>query len=411
MLNIPRCSEFLELTRRSVRAALRHTAGGKAVFNPSTKDFYGRTTFLLDFVWLSKPGIGCVSADELRDSLGIFLQCVQQDKTVWRAFNYGTMEPEGWSVGRPNLDSGILLVLGFHNYYTVSRDLGFYGNQRGLLLEILSKIPRCPDTGLVWVEPGVPQTSYGFTDNVYRPGRELMCSLMLREAYLALGAMESACGGENAALCSAEADRIRQGLKVLWDERGWFRAYDGGENPPPDLWGTAYAVYTNAVDQETQERIADWLQSLLYSDLHRPERLLHRANEQRIRIGFKPLEGEAGLREAALIYTQLDPVGYNFCNGFVRHLPAPYFWEHITVPPASEHFYYQNGWYWSVATGWTACALKDKYPESAEYLFNRMIDWTLENGVWEAIYLNGERRGEGLLSSLVCPAEALVSCA
>jgi hypothetical protein len=365
---------FLSLAEECVKKARRVTADNRVVYSPMTTDFYGPYTFLRDYVYMSSPLLGFVPNDEMKDSLSVFLNCVREDGAVYRAYNYKEMQVDRWSVGEPDLDGPMFLVQGFYNYFKSSGDIGLFFKNRKTIYDAIRWVPADQETGLVWIRPGQSQVSYGFTDTVYKPGRELFCSLLLMQAYRFIGEMEFACGCDQfAQKAIIMAESIRANLYHLWNDKGYFIAYDRGNNPPPDLWGTAFAVYCGAVDECMHKKIADWIISLYET---------HDTSQR----------------------------GYTFCNGFARHLPAPYFWEYKLVPPATEHFYYQDGWYWSMPTGWLAYALQKYYPESASRLMGEMIKWILKNGVWEAIYLNGECRGNGNISSVVCPAEVLSDC-
>ena len=156
---------------------------------------------------------------------------------------------------------------------------------------------------------------WGFVDTVKKSGKLLMASLLRHNAHTALATLFSALGDDTK--CKqypAEAAKIAENVrKSFYDEAsGWYFSATGIGHQP-DVWGTAYAVYSGVA------------------------------------------QGEATLCALAVAYQN----GTAVVDGYVRHIPtdrnhsATSAWEASTT----ELDRYQNGAFWATATGWYAYAL------------------------------------------------------
>jgi len=183
--------------------------------------------------------------------------------------------------------------------------------------------PVDPETGLVVAGDIETENAkdWGFCDNEFKSGRLLFPSLLKYEAAIELAAMFEASGDP------ARARRYRQDAAGLQHsipaqffhaaqnpDEGWLHSATGIGNQP-DVWGSAFAVWSGAVRGGTARKVA---------------RALVRA--------FR--DGTAVSRGCVRQILTTDPLNHGA-------------WEK-SFAPAGE---YQNGGYWGTATGWYIAAL------------------------------------------------------
>ena len=150
---------------------------------------------------------------------------------------------------------------------------------------------------------------YGFYDTVCLTGEECFASVLFLDAATRLAEMfDQFPDASRANRWRKAAENTRASLSRLWSEDRSMFTSDTGSNRQIDVWGSAYAVYSGAVNEEQGAKISEWF-------VKNYERCARR--------------------------------------GHVRHLPSPEYWKHM-APDARPPGEYQNGGFWSVPTPWVA---------------------------------------------------------
>ena len=243
-----------------------------------------------------------------------------------------------WGPHGDDTDNAQFLVKAAWEIYRSSGDIGHFRRHAAALAAAMNGVPRDASTGLVWIDPANPHSSYGFTDSIVKTGDELFCSLLYVEASKRLEQLYTAAGdSRSAATWAARASTVQAGLATLWNPAtGLFDATSIA--PRPDVWGSAYAVVLGLATPTQQASIANWL----------------RAH-----------------------YAEVVE------NGQLRHLPGGVFWNAIFDPLATAG-QYQNGGFWGTATGWAAYALASVDPDLARQTVIDMARYYREVGPYEA---------------------------
>ncbi len=157
---------------------------------------------------------------------------------------------------------------------------------------------------------------WGFCDTVFKSGRLLFPSVLKHNAAGQLAEVFAAAGdGGKARLYREQARRLRKAIgKTFAREDGWLRSATGVGNQP-DVWGTAFAVWSGAVEGRTARKAA-----------------------------------------RALLGAYRD--GSAVREGLVRHIPSNDranngLWQKSIAEAGT----YQNGGYWGAPAGWYIAAV------------------------------------------------------
>jgi hypothetical protein len=136
---------------------------------------------------------------------------------------------------------------------------------------------------------------------------------------------------------------------------------DTDSNREIDVWGSAYAVWANALPGDHQMAISRWL---------------------------------------------VDHYEDCICRGHVRHLPKPhYFTEvgHDAQPPG----HYQTGGFWAVPTPWVVYTLRLSDPQQARTMQDSLRDAMVELDYPECLNEDGTIKLPGYLASIAMGNMAL----
>lgn len=244
-----------------------------------------------------------------------------------------------WGPHGEDTDNAQFLVKAAWEIWRASGSTAHFSGHAAALARAMNDVPRNAGSGLVWIDPAAPHSSYGFTDSIVKTGDELFCSLLYVEAARKLAALYSAAGNATAAATwTSNAATVEAGLSTLWNSRtGLFDATTIA--PRPDVWGSAYAVVLGLATPAQEASISAWL---------------------------------------AANYDQVVQ------NGQLRHLPGGLYWNAIFDSLATPDRY-QNGGYWATASGWAAYALaKGGQTTKARQLIIDMARYFREVGFYEA---------------------------
>ncbi len=248
-------------------------------------------------------------------------------------------------------------------------------NNKTLLerLEAAFNMAPADENGLVCNQAEKWGISFGFTDTVQMGGALLFASLL---RFRAANEMAQITGKTK---YSEIAELILQNIGTVFaDGSGLLRAATGTSGQP-DVWGSAFAVYLDAVDDTFQKTIAETLNSF------------YRA-------------------------------GKISCHGAIRHVPAGLeyapgkCWEKSVAPVKFNT--YQHGAYWSTPTGIMAQVIAGVDIDAAKQLVAELIADLRENDFrlnrpacgapYECFHLETELRNPVYLTSVSCPLAALM---
>jgi len=246
-------------------------------------------------------------------------------------------------------------------------------------LAVAFDVPRVrPATGLVWCDEADRGVSFGFTDTVVHTGELLFCSLLRQRAARQMADLVTVAGRpDQAARYAAIADTLATHIPATFAHPSGFLRASTGLSAQPDVWGTAFAVYTGAVPEPVADRLSH---------------ALHRA-----------------LLDGAIAW-----------RGQIRHVPtwgdhrSDSAWERVVG--GFPHNHYQNGAYWGSPLGWVCAAIARVDEPAAQQLaldyvaalqpedFRRGDDY---GAPFECMHPDGDHRQNPVyMASVTCPLGA-----
>ncbi len=177
--------------------------------------------------------------------------------------------------------------------------------------------PSRGDTKLVYANDENRGVTFGFVDTTWHTGDLLFCSVLKYRAAIQMYDLATAINNVAAAeRYRDEAATLQAAItKTFMSDAGLLRA-STGKSAQLDVWGSAFAVYVDSVDDATQKRICEAL---------------------------------------AKAYS----AGAIAWKGNIRHVPTDgdfskkTMWEHSLAAKNR----YQNGAYWATPTGWVCHAI------------------------------------------------------
>lgn len=337
---------------------------GLALYYPTTGMAY-RSFYLRDFVYMYESAPELFAQGEVRPVLEMLL---------------GKLRADGWAPERVNLedgkaiyrchgngdvvDSGLFFVKLFNSYAKATGDVELIRANLDKFWRMLDVLPH-DETGLIWVDPANPHTSYGFTDTVALTGQVLFCSLMTAEALDTVSRWSEAYGRNDLAeRCQIWRAQISSSLGLLWSKDSGMFFAASQDCRQIDVWGSIYACHMDIANPEQRAGVLRWLA------------------ENRSLFEYR---------------------------GHLRHLPEPDFWQRMT-PPYDKHGKpgeFQNGTYWSTPTGWYGELLETTTPGAGERVIEDTVRTFIDFGVWECLLPSGYRRIQDNLSSVLLPYASL----
>lgn len=236
------------------------------------------------------------------------------------------------------------------------------------------------DSELAWCDEAKRGVSFGFTDSIVHTGHLLFCSILRRRAAVQLVRLHELCGELPAAKrYRAVANTISENIGTVFAHPGGLLRASTGRSAQPDVWGSAFAVYSGVLPGPEAAKVAQALRRCLAAGT----------------IAWK---------------------------GNIRHVPTDgdfseaSAWE-MPVNGSFRKDRYQNGAYWGTPTGWVCHAVARADPKAAREL---ALDYIAElkagdfrqgaayGSPYECIHPDGDyRQNPVYLASVTCPLAAM----
>lgn len=351
---------LMKETRRIVEGCkVKAFDGVTECFTPDASAFY-KAMWTRDFFYMVDGVPECATDDELHHACVYLLNGQREDGTIpdrrdADGVSIYSAGPYGKKLGLPPTDNSQFMVKLVHHYVKRTGNIHYFSIVAECLERALACLDRSPG-GLVYIPEGVKRSSFGFIDQISLTGEILFASLLLIEAERAMQELYDMAGQSvMSAYWQEQAEASLKGLEALWSEEEGLYYASGGEDKQLSIWGSCYAVYAGFVSPERALRIS---------------RRIVQGYDRAVRFGQ------------------------------VRHLFYPELWkkkiglkldEDGSISPAPGT--YQNGAYWSSASGWVSAVIR----LSDEALADRMLLDLLESfrnvGIYEAINDKPHYRG------------------
>ncbi|MEN6601214.1 MAG: hypothetical protein ABFD86_02275, partial [Bryobacteraceae bacterium] len=271
-------------------------------------------------------------------------------------YNSGTKQG-GKPYGKyPPLDDHFYFITAVYEHWKLTRStalfrskVGIAGGELGLaeLCERVYAVARSDEaSGLVIAGDVETENAkdWGFGDTVFKSGKLLFPSVLKHNAAKQLAELFAATGDQiKARRYDGEARRLRKAITNTFRRGdGWLRsATEVGDQP--DVWGTAFAVWSGAVNGSAARNASCAL-----------------ANAYRARTAVR--------------------------DGLVRHVLTDDVTNHgLWQKCAAQPETYQNGGYWSTPTGWYIAAVQQTNPSAARAMAREFVG-----------FLRGHMRPDGM---------------
>ena len=233
--------------------------------------------------------------------------------------------------------------------------------------------PTDADGILVCCDEANRGVSFGFSDSITHTGNLLFCSLLRCRAARQLGEIFRVKGDyDKSESYKHIASRISENIPQVFSNADGLLCSSTGKSSQPDVWGSAFAVYSELL-----------------------------------------LESVSVVVSKAL--TQALEHGTIAWKGNIRHVPedadfnAATAWEIASTAKNT----YQNGAYWGTATGWVAYAVTQVNEVLAADLIREYIKELREGDFrqgaefgspWECIHYDGDyKQNPVYMTSVTCP--------
>jgi hypothetical protein len=244
------------------------------------------------------------------------------------------------------------------------------------LEEAYAMPPSRPGSGLVYADEDRRGVTFGFVDTITHSGDLLFCSLLKYRAATEIadlaGLLDDA---KTAARYRDAAGALKQAIGKTFVLGDGFLKASTEKSAQPDVWGTAFAVYTGALEPAAEQRACQAL-----ARTFRDGTIAWRGN-----IRHVPTTGDFS-RETA--------------------------WE-VSLGPKNR---YQNGAYWGTPTGWVAHAIAQVDLDLARRLAASFVAELREGDFrkgdafgspWECMHPDGgHRQNPVYMTSVTCPLAA-----
>jgi hypothetical protein len=287
----------------------------------------------------------------------------------------------------PPLDDHFYFITAVYEHWKLSRSTALFRSRVATsageteLADLCERVyrvaPSDPVSGLVIAGDTGSENAkdWGFCDNVFKSGKLLFPSVLKHNAAKQLAELFTAAGDrEKARRYRGEASRLRKAIpNVFRRDDGWLRSATLVGNQP-DVWGTAFAVWSGAVDRPTAKQAS------------------------------RALAGAYRARTAVR-------------DGLVRHILTSDatnqgLWQSCRAAAGT----YQNGGYWGTPAGWYIAALHRTDPAAARDMAREFVGFLRQHlrpdgltEAWEWVNPeNGKRNNPLYVATVALPYIGLV---
>ncbi|HQK93166.1 MAG TPA: hypothetical protein PLD23_06655 [Armatimonadota bacterium] len=251
--------------REIVRRGSRLADNGVRMFTPDATGQYGQF-WVRDWYYMIEGLPDAFAREEVRDGY-LFLAAAQRADGCMpdrvRPDGKGVYSPGGEETplsANGSTDQSPMMVLLCHKYWELHGDLEPFRATAGALDRAMRFTPRNTENGLVTITDSRLFRPWSFQDMIPLEGDDLFSSVLFWDACGKLAELYSALGdGAAAAEWRAEGARVRAALGSLWDAAAGAFVGASRHWPQPYVWGSAYAVYAGAANDDQAARVAEFL--------------------------------------------------------------------------------------------------------------------------------------------------------
>ncbi len=328
--------------------------GKTPIYAPDEKRFYNGV-YWRDFCYMVEGFAGLLPLEDVEAIIRylldppllegrVFPKSRNEDGELWYNWRYPFRT---WC----SADNPMFAVKVMHEYLKRGGDKQLFKSYPSKIERGMSSV-RFSKNSLV--EDPVGPYIYGFYDTVFLTGEECFASVLFIDAVKRLAEMYEQIGdAPRAAYWRETAGKTEAGLSHLWIEDENMFLSDTLTNRRIDVWGSAYAVYSGAVERDKAKKISEWFVE-----------------------------------------------NFDRCVrwGHVRHLPSPEYWKktgHDALPPGQ----YQNGGYWSVPAPWVVHTIALTNEDLAKQMCESLEDALLKFDFPECINEDGTCKLPGYTAS------------
>jgi hypothetical protein len=352
------------------------------LLSPVDRGMY-QAMFLRDFVYKVVSQPDRFAKATTADTFDLFFEHMSAD-FVPPEYIHRDGRIEYWCFGPgPLTDSPAALVQGVLAYCRAADDMDYLKKRVDLMVKTLTHTRRHPVSGLIWVNPMMPYSPYGYTDTIQKTGEELISSVMLYDACLQLApVLDTIDRGKDAGTLRAMANQIQLGMEGLYDPESGLYFAASYHCRQPDIWGSALAVSTKAAGKrsgQVAQALVDMYDKIVWHG--------------QVRHLPAPMLWEKRLSEAREFRKDF------FNGGFYAHGQETRYWSD------DEPNTYQNGAYWATPVGWFVSAIVGADRSLAEKTLIDLVTFFRKEGIWECTHPSGHRKERDYTISAVMPLE------
>ncbi len=389
---------------QSVAGRGPNTTGGSLI-RPGGRDCYP-AFWIRDFAMSLECGL--IALEELEHALLLTARCQAREDWLTPA---GSLVPRGSIADHITFDAKPIYFPGTYEFEAQGQPWGYYpslddpfyfvemawqlaiaGGRTAILreeidgmellerLDLAFSVPTVIEDGseLVWCDENERGVGFGFTDSIIHTGRLLFCSILRCRAARQLADLHGLCGKQQAVEQYRDlARRISESVSATFACDNGLLLASTGKSAQPDVWGSAFAVYSNVLSKQEAGKVA---QALLRC-----------------------------LSEGTIAW-----------KGNIRHVPTDCdfsdvsAWEETVGGRARNE--YQTGAYWNTPTGGVCYAVAQVDDKAARELALQYVEelraGDFRQGAeygspYECLHLDGDyRRNPVYLTSVTCPLAA-----
>jgi hypothetical protein len=341
---------LMKETRRIIEGCKVTAFDGITVcFTPDASAFY-KAMWTRDFFYMVDGVPECATDEEVHNACTYLLNGQREDGVIpdrrdADGVSIYSAGPYGKKLGLPPADNAQFMVKLVYHYVMRTGNINYFRIISDCLERALGSLVKS-DNGLVYISPSVKRSSFGFIDQIDLSGNVLFSSLLLIEAEKHMQEMYAMAGqDERAEDWRHQFEISLKGLETLWCEEEGLYFASSEKDRQLSIWGSCYTAYAGFCSDARAEAIS---------------RRIVKDYQKAVRFGQ------------------------------VRHLFYPDVWKNkIGLLTEDGEFSpkpgtYQNGAYWSSASGWVSAVIR----LTNETLANEMLADLLKSfraGVCEAI--------------------------